>query len=132
MAKPPFSLTPKLTGPKQQHYLPECYLKGFESNGGVAVFDRGTGDIRRQPIQGTAKVGHLYTFKDAEGRRRYDMEHMFAEIESGFSDAVTKLDSGTKLSATDLEYLVIFIAISRRWTPRTGKRRVVRVKGNQQ
>ncbi len=117
MTKPPLVLTPKLTGPKQQHYLPECYLKGFESNGGVAVFDRGTGDIRRQPIHGTAKVGHLYTFEDAEGRRRYDLEHMFAEIESGFTDAVTKLDAGTKLSATDLEYLVIFIAFAELRTP---------------
>src|SRR5688572_30441377 len=112
MTSPPFALEPQFTGPKQQHYLPECYLKGFETNGGVAVFDRRTGDIRRQPTHGTGKVGHLYTFEDAEGRRRYDLEHMFAEIESGFAAAVTKLDAGTKLSGTDIEYLLIFIAFA--------------------
>jgi hypothetical protein len=117
MTNPPFALKPKLTGPKQQHYLPECYLKGFESNGGVAVFDRRTGDIRRQTTHGTAKVGHLYTFEDAEGRRRYDQEHLFAQIESGFAAAVTNLDAGTKLSATDIEYLLTFITFAELRTP---------------
>ena len=117
MTSPPFALKPRFTGPKQQHYLPECYLKGFETSGGIAVFDRRTGDIRRQPTHGTGKVGHLYTFEDAEGRRRYDLEHMFAEIESGFAAAVTKLDAGTKLSGTDIEYLLIFIAFAELRTP---------------
>jgi hypothetical protein len=117
MTNSPVALTPKLTGPKQQHYLPECYLKGFQSKGGVAVFDRRTGDIRRQPTHGTAKSAHLYTFEDAEGRRRYDLEHLFARIESGFADAITKLDASTKLSATDLEYLLCFIAFAELRTP---------------
>lgn len=107
----------KFDGPKRQHYLPRAYLRGFEREGGVAVFDRETGDIRRQPIEGTGAVGHLYTFEDREGRRRFDLEHLFSQIESGFSQAVSKFEAWEGIDGKDIEYLLLFIAFAELRTP---------------
>lgn len=108
---------PKLQGPKRQHYLPRTYLKGFASNGGVAVFDRWTGDIRRQTVENTAVETHIYTFEDAEGRRRYEVEEMLSQVESGLSDAIPRFAAAKGYTAEDIGNLLSFIAFAELRTP---------------
>ncbi len=108
---------PKLQGPKRQHYLPRMYLKGFASNGGVAVFDRWTGDMRRQTVENTAVETHIYTFEDEEGRRRYDVEEMLSRVESGLSDAIPRFEAAKGYTADDIGYLLSFIAFAELRTP---------------
>ncbi|WP_080428203.1 DUF4238 domain-containing protein [Burkholderia ubonensis] len=108
---------PKLEGPKRQHYLPRMYLKGFASDGGVAVFDRHTGELRRQTIGNTAVEGHIYTFEDAQGRPRYEIEEMLSQIESGLSDAIPRLEQGKGYTGDDIDYLRSFIAFAELRTP---------------
>ncbi|WP_157655016.1 DUF4238 domain-containing protein [Burkholderia ubonensis] len=108
---------PKLEGPKRQHYLPRMYLKGFASDGGVAVFDRHTGELRRQTIENTAVERHIYTFEDAQGRRRYEIEEMLSKIESGLSDAIPRLEKAKGFTVDDIDYLRSFIAFAELRTP---------------
>jgi hypothetical protein len=108
---------PRLQGPKRQHYLPRMYLKGFASEGGVAVFDRHTGELRRQTVENTAVETHIYTFEDAQGRRRYEIEEMLSRVESGLSGAVPRLEEAKGYTAEDIDYLLSFIAFAELRTP---------------
>ncbi|CAN0639934.1 DUF4238 domain-containing protein [Burkholderia cepacia] len=111
------SPAPKLQGPKRQHYLPRMYLKGFASDGGVAVFDRQTGELRRQTIENTAVEKHIYTFEDDQGRRRFEIEEMLAQIESGLSDAIPRIETAKGFTVNDIDYLRSFIAFAEVRTP---------------
>jgi hypothetical protein len=108
---------PKLQGPKRQHYLPRMYLKGFASDGGVAVFDRYTGDLRRQTVENTAVEKHIYTFEDEQGRRRYEIEEMLSKVESGLADAIPRFEEAKDYTADDIDYLLNFIAFAELRTP---------------
>lgn len=108
---------PKLQGPKRQHYLPRMYLKGFASDGGVAVFDRHTGDLRRQTVENTAVERHIYTFEDDQGRRRYEIEEMLSQVESGLSDAIPRIEAAKGFTGDDIDYLRSFIAFAEVRTP---------------
>lgn len=108
---------PKLQGPKRQHYLPRMYLKGFSCDGGVAVFDRFTGEIRRQTVENTAVEKHIYTFEDGLGRRRYEIEEMLSQIESGLADAVPRFEEAKGYTKDDIDYLLSFIAFAELRTP---------------
>ncbi|MFM0496778.1 DUF4238 domain-containing protein [Paraburkholderia caledonica] len=108
---------PRLQGPKRQHYLPRMYLKGFASNGGVAVFDRWTGDMRRQTVENTAVEMHIYTFEDGQGRRRYEVEEMLSRVESGLSDAIPRFEAAKGYTADDIGFLLSFIAFAELRTP---------------
>ncbi|ARR12889.1 hypothetical protein B7L66_12170 [Xanthomonas citri pv. citri] len=68
-------LAPLLTGPKRQHFLPRFYLKGFTRDDQLlSVYDRTTGEVRRQSPDNTAVTGHLYTLTDDQGRKRFELE----------------------------------------------------------
>ena len=108
---------PRYEGPKRQHYLPRTYLRGFAQDGGVAVFDRHTGEIRRQTVDSTAVESHIYTYVDAEGRRRYDIEEMFSQIEAGLSNAIPRLLEAATYADEDIQYLLSFIAFAELRTP---------------
>lgn len=108
---------PKLQGPKRQHYLPRMYLRGFASDGGLAVFDRRTGDLRRQTVENTAVETHIYTFEDAEGRRRYEIEELLSKVESGLSGAIPRIEETNSVTAEDINYLLSFIAFAELRTP---------------
>ncbi|MBP0625168.1 DUF4238 domain-containing protein [Cupriavidus consociatus] len=108
---------PKLQGPKRQHYLPRMYLNGFTTGGGVAVFDRQTGEMRRQTVGNTGLETHIYTFEDDQGRRRYEIEELLSQVESGLADAIPRFESAKGYTATDIEYLISFIAFAELRTP---------------
>lgn len=108
---------PHLTGPKRQHHLPEFYLKGFCEGDLLTVFDRHSREIRRQAPVDTGVVRYLYTFTDAQDRRRYDLEVMFATTESLASPLLAALDAGAELTAAEMDPLVGFLALMALRTP---------------
>ncbi|MGV7188218.1 DUF4238 domain-containing protein [Xanthomonas axonopodis] len=63
---------PLLTGPKRQHFLPRFYLKGFTGDDQLlSVYDRTTGQVRRQSPDNTAVTGYLYTLTDDRVHPRF-------------------------------------------------------------
>lgn len=108
---------PKLEGPKRQHYLPRMYQNGFATDGGVAVFDRHKGEMRRQTVGNTGLETHIYTFQDAHGRRRYEVEEMLSQVESGLAAAIPRFEAAKGYTSTDIEYLISFIAFAELRTP---------------
>ncbi len=112
----PGNRPPRLTGAKRQHYLPRMYLQGFEANGSLAVYDRKTGDIRLQTAHNTALTGHLYTFEDESGRKRFELEELLSNIESKMAISIPRLLAGS-FDANDVETLICFIAFMEIRTP---------------
>ncbi|MCE0904728.1 DUF4238 domain-containing protein [Pseudomonas alloputida] len=109
---------PHLKGPKQQHYVPNFYLKGFTSDGVLAVFDRFRGEVRRrQQPQKVATVRHLYTFEDKQDRKRFDLEVLFGHIEDAAAPIITSLANGGRLSAADRESFALFLGLAAVRTP---------------
>lgn len=101
----------------RQHYLPRVYLKGFEKDGGLGIFDRETGLTRRQSAENTGLQKHIYTLTDEAGNKRYDIEDMFSKIESDFAYAKQRIESSSSLSAEDRSTLITFIAFAELRTP---------------
>lgn len=109
---------PKLQGPKRQHYLPQSYLEGFTRDGLVAVFDRNEDEIRLQQPVNTAVIGHFYTMRDAEGRKRFEVEEMLCEFE-GKAKAITAklIDGVAELDEEERSDMAIFMSLAANRTP---------------
>lgn len=109
---------PHLEGPKQQHYVPKFYLKGFSTDGVLTVFDRTKDEIReRQLPENVAKVGHLYTFQDKEDRKRFDLEKLFDHVESEAAPILKSLANGDRISSAERESFALFLGFSAVRTP---------------
>lgn len=111
------NIKPILNGPKRQHFLPKFYLEGFTKDGKIAVFDRELDQIRVQQPLNTCVIGHFYTFEDAEGRKRFDLEQFLSEYETKASLAIKKLGAKEAINADERSDLAIFIALAACRTP---------------
>lgn len=108
---------PLLNGPKRQHFLPKFYLEKFTKNGTIAVFDRELNEIRIQQPINTCVVGHLYTFEDSEGRKRYELERLLNEYETKASSVIAKLEIKENINNEERIDLAIFVALAEFRTP---------------
>ena len=108
---------PLHTGPKRQHFPPEFYLDGFARGGLVAVYDRNQNTYRSQPPNNTAVVGHLYTFEDDAGRKRFEVEELFSKIEGYAAPVIESVAGGRLPSADDREAIAYFAAAALVRTP---------------
>ncbi|QOY23235.1 DUF4238 domain-containing protein [Xanthomonas citri] len=109
---------PLLTGPKRQHFLPRFYLKGFTADDDLlSVYDRTTGEVRRQAPDNTAVTGHLYTLTDDQGRKRFELEAALAAIEAAASNHLPTLIKGAPLSEEARGALSYFFAAMAVRTP---------------
>lgn len=107
-----------LEGPKQQHYVPKFYLKGFTSNEVLCVFDRVKGEIRhRQSPQAVATVRHLYTFEDKQDRKRFDLEVLFGLVEDAAAPILNSLAQGARISQEERESFALFLGLAAVRTP---------------
>ncbi|WP_244242862.1 DUF4238 domain-containing protein [Xanthomonas citri] len=109
---------PLLKGPKRQHFLPRFYLKGLTGDDELlAVYDRTTGQVRRQSPDNTAVTGHLYTQTDDQGRKRFELEATLAAIEGDASNHLPALMEGSPLSEDGRLALSYFFAAMAVRTP---------------
>lgn len=104
------AIKPKLTGPKRQHVIPRFYLNGFSRSELLAVYDRDQKEHRIQPLSGTTVINHYYTYEDVDGRRRYDVEHMFSTFESAAAPVIRKLAARERISNDEVRDLANFIS----------------------
>ncbi|UVM07110.1 DUF4238 domain-containing protein [Pseudomonas laurylsulfatiphila] len=111
------SSKPWLSGPTRQHFVPKFYLEGFTSRGWLAVFDRASGELRKQRPKNVAVVSNLYTFEDKQDRKRFDLEVLFGQIESAGAPILKSLVEGKRISSEDRETFSIFLGIAAVRTP---------------
>lgn len=97
-AYPIFPSEPVLQGPKRQHFLPRFYLDRFCRDGFLALFDRETRVYRTQQPSNTGVIGHFYTFEDDQGRKRFDIEELFARVENIAAPEIACLASKENLT----------------------------------
>ena len=108
---------PLLTGPKRQHFLPRFYLENFSANGLVAVYDREQNTVRLQQPVNTGVIGHFYTMKDAEGRKRFELEQLLSEYEGKAKTVIDKLAAREGINDDERSDMAIFIALGAMRTP---------------
>ena len=108
---------PRLTGPKRHHFLPQSYLEGFTRDGKLAVYDREKDEVRVQQPINTGVIGHFYTLEDREGRRRFELEEMFSDLEGKVSPVLKKLAKREDISADERSNMAIYVAMATFRTP---------------
>lgn len=108
---------PVLSGPKRQHFLPSFYLHNFARDGFVAVYDRAHDEVRRQQPKNTGVITHFYTLEDSDGRRRFEIEQLFAEYEGKAKAVIDKLSDQSSITADERSDLAIFLAFGAMRTP---------------
>ncbi|TLM69250.1 MAG: DUF4238 domain-containing protein [Deltaproteobacteria bacterium] len=108
---------PLLSGPKRQHYLPRSYIEGFAREGRVSVFDRDKNEFRNQKPDQVCVIGHFYTFNDLEGRKRFELEHLFHVYETKGADAIRKLVTKDELTVDERTDFAIYLAFAVSRTP---------------
>lgn len=108
---------PKLTGPKRHHYLPQSYLEGFTRDGLLAVYDREKDEVRVQQPINTGVIGHFYTLEDSEGRKRFELEEMFSELEGKVAPVLKKLAQRKNISGDERSDMAIYVAMATFRTP---------------
>lgn len=108
---------PVLSGPKRQHFLPRFYLESFSQNGLVVVYDRDVDEVRIQQPVNTAVIGHFYTLRDEEGRKRFELEQVLSDYEAKAKPAIDKLAARESLDADERADLAIFVALGAMRTP---------------
>lgn len=113
----PNTVEPKLSGPKKQHVVPRFYLDGFCRDGLLSVYDRQKNEFRIQTPNNTGAITHYYTFTDADGRRRYDLEHLMCEYEGKAAQIIRKLSAQEQLTDQERSDMAIFVAIMGFRTP---------------
>lgn len=102
----------KISNPKNQHYVPACYLREFANpkDGFVWIFGKDGKTKRRQKPEKTFTSNHLYTI-DVKGTKNYHIEKTLASIEGEyatlFRDKIKK-----KLPLTEYEHIVFCIFIA--------------------
>lgn len=104
-------ITPKLSGPKRQHFIPRFYLEGFCQNGLLSLYDRVENAYRDQTPLNTTTIGHYYTFTDQEGRRRFDLEYLMSDYEGKAAPILKKLSQREEISDEERSDMSIFIAM---------------------
>jgi hypothetical protein len=108
----------QLKGPKRHHYISQFYLEGFADREGLLrIFDRTDGAIRSQQPKDTTVVGHLYTFLDAQNRKRFELENLFGLVETQAAPALKALIAGENPSHENRKFLSLFIAMTAIRTP---------------
>mgnify|MGYP005615719843 CR=1 FL=1 len=106
----------KQNGPKNQHFVPRCYLseftdpntpKGYEPY--VWVFSKDGKSKKRKAPANIFTENHLYTI-DFNGEKDFSIETNLSKIEGKFAEVMKVIKNKKPLSAHEHAYLCIFIA----------------------
>lgn len=106
--------------PKDQHFFPEMFLRGFTNeNNNIYMLDKRKKKISDpRNVSSVAKKKHLYTvFED--GKRNYEVEKRFGEIESNAAAVFKKIVSNDfeDLTNTEVSVLIEFVVLTTNRTP---------------
>lgn len=106
-----------LDGARHQHYVPRFYLAGFSCNNQLAVFDRKAGVVKQQTPEHTARIRHLYTFRDNWGHQRFDIEKMFGYYEDKAKPIIARIAAHERINGDEREYMTAYLALAALRTP---------------
>jgi hypothetical protein len=106
-----------LDGPGHQHYVPRFYLAGFARKNQLAVFDRKTGKTKQRTPEHTARIRHIYTFEDKQGRRRFDIEKLFGYHEDKAAPIIARIAARERIDGDEQQYLTAYLALAALRTP---------------
>ena len=109
---PTTGAAPMLQGPKRQHYVPKFYLEGFTKEGLLAVYDRKNDTAGLQQPLNTGVIGHFYTVKDAQGRKRFEVEAMLSEVEAKAAPVIARLAAGGEITDEQRSDFSVFLALA--------------------
>ncbi|MFA5132456.1 MAG: DUF4238 domain-containing protein [Candidatus Paceibacterota bacterium] len=102
------------TNPKNQHYVPKCYLLGFtlpedKKDPGIWVFSRDGKTKRRQRPEKIFRSNHLYTI-EFKGVKDFTIEQTLSNIEGKFVEVMKTIKNKKPLSTHEHAHLCIFVA----------------------
>jgi hypothetical protein len=102
-----------MSNPKDQHFFPVVFLKGFTNEQGyLHFFDSKKKKSEPRNPKSVAKEPHLYTVSSAD-TKNFKIEEKFSEIESNFSGLLQKIRStGTSdIETKDIVEIINFIVL---------------------
>lgn len=107
--------------PKNHHYIPQFYLRGFSLDGKhLHILDKKASGpdlmYRRQTIESIAYEKQLYTYRNTDGEKE-TLEDMFGEIEGKAKISIEKLSEKKKLTLEERSWLALFISLIQLRTP---------------
>jgi hypothetical protein len=97
-----------MSDPKNQHYLPRFYLKGFSDAdvpGLLYVYKKGYTHCVKRGVKSVASQDYLHSFRDSTGKMRHEIETMFSQLEAHFSPVLRKVLTEQALT-NDEEYIL--------------------------
>jgi hypothetical protein len=99
--------------PKNQHYLPAVYLRGFcDESGKLHLYDFVKKEFRSNiKPEEVAKKNHIYTITH-NGVKDYYIENFFSEIETQYGALITRIENSRieQLTENDVEEIIWFIS----------------------
>jgi hypothetical protein len=99
-----------MSDPKNQHYLPQFYLKGFcspDGSGLAYIRRKGYAHWKKRGIKNVGAQDYLYSFRDASGNMCHEIETMFSQQEDLFAPVLQKVLTGQAIS-NDEEFLLAY------------------------
>src|SRR6266851_3636290 len=96
----------EMSEPKNQHYLPRFYLKGFANPdvpGQLDILKKGHSHWMKRGVKSVWSQDYLYSFRDNSGKVRHDIEEdMFAKhLEPRFRNVLNKILKKQNLNDED-------------------------------
>jgi hypothetical protein len=99
-----------MSTPRQHHYLPKFYLRGFERDGELWVYQKGR-ELRRSSADKEARQRDLYSYRDNDGNLVAAFETWLGDIESAVAPLVPRIEArGFRPSDDEKEALFWFVA----------------------
>jgi hypothetical protein len=107
-----------MSKPKNQHIIPQCYLKQFVDPNTPAsqepyvwIFDRGSRRGKKKAPKNILTETDLYTFNGRDGAKNYALERNLSQIESDYASVFEKkISRKVPLAPSDHLVLCAFVA----------------------
>src|SRR4051812_10772168 len=99
-----------MSTPRQHHYLPEFYVRGFQQKGELWVYQANR-DRRRSSAEKEARQRDFYSFRNGEGKLDSSFEHWLGQIESDVAPLIRSIEAGRFVPSSEAhEAILWFVA----------------------
>jgi hypothetical protein len=109
-----------MSAPRNQHYLPQFYLKGFtdpEVPGRLHVYQRVPGRWASSGPKTVASRLLLHSYEDEEGELHHEIEHGLGQLEQRFAPALERVLAGQELGEEQKADFAAFVLVSSQRVP---------------